>query len=352
MDTRMPAFGIRVGKHRRTWVVLREPNRTKVTIGHYPALSLQDARRLAMVTLGSAPAPVVKEIAFPAAVELFLAQPRWRESSKRVITSSLRHFTWKRSIAKITHEDVTNALNAIVGDSARAHALKDIRTFFNWCVPRYLPSSPCAGFKMQSQPSRDRVLTREELVRVWNSSADLGTFGLIVRLLILTGQRKTEIGGLQWAEVKGDHIDLPPERTKNGRAHSVPLGPLAQSLLPKRRAGFVFTATGSGDVYNGYAYHLAQLQTLSETSDWTLHDVRRTFATHLAIAGTPIHVTEKILNHVSGTLSGVAAIYNRHSYADEMRAAVETWEATLLQMAKGHAERPAPDARKHLSRVA
>ena len=124
----------------------------------------------------------------------------------------------------------------------------------------------------------------------------------------------------------------------------VPLGPVAQSLLPKQRTGFVFTATGSTEAYNGYAYHLTQLQKISETGDWTLHDLRRTFATNLAIGGTPIHVTEKILNHVSGTLSGVAAIYNRHSYADEMRSAVETWEATLLQLVERGAARPAPDS--------
>lgn len=349
LDSRMPGFGIRIGKNRKTWILLTGPatQRSKITLGHYPEIGLLDARRLAKVAMG-APAQPKRDLTFPAAIKVFLEQPRWKDSSRRVLTSSLRHFPWKGPLAKITHDDVEGALAAIAGSSARAHALKDIRTFFNWCVPRYLPSSPCAGLKMQSQPSRDRVLSPAEVVRVWNAAVNLGTFGIIVRLLLLSGQRKTEIGSLQWTEIKGDRVDLPPERTKNGRAHSFLLGPIAQSLLPKRGTGFVFTASGSRDVYNGYTYHLKQLQTISETTDWTLHDLRRTFATNLAIGGTPIHVTEKILNHVSGTLSGVAAIYNRHNYAEEMRAAVETWEATLMALVKASAARPAPNSRRQL----
>jgi integrase len=186
---------------------------------------------------------------------------------------------------------------------------------------------------MERQPSRERVLTNDELKAVWHAAVEFGyAFGTIVQLLILTGQRKTEIGSLEWTQVQKDAFHLPASRTKNGRAHDVPLGPLALSLLPKRRSGYVFTATGSKDVYNGYTYHLRLLQKASGTSDWTLHDLRRTFATNLAILGTPIHVTEKLLNHVSGSLSGVAAIYNRHSYAEEMRAAQLAWEVALIRI--------------------
>lgn len=336
MDERTPAFGIRVGKLRRTWVILKEPNRTKVTIGHYPELSLSDARKKAMIALASPSPQTRQKINFDEAVKLFLDQPRWRESSKRVLTSSLRHFTWTRPLSKITHEDVVRAIEAVPGKSARAHALKDIRAFFNWCVPRYLPVSPCVGLKMEPQRSRDRVLSQEELRRVWLAAEEVGyPFGTIVRLLILTGQRKTEIGGMTWEQVRDDHVELPAAIVKNGRAHSFPLGPAVKGMLPKaRKSGPVFTATGSRDPYNGYTYHLKLLQKASQTSDWTLHDLRRTFATGLAELGTPIHVTEKALNHVSGTLSGVAAIYNRHSYSSEIRAAVELWEKEVLRIAK------------------
>lgn len=339
-DDRTPSFGMRVGKLRRTWLVVKGAKRSKIVVGHYPALSLRDARAKALLVLAT-PEQTHASIAFPDALDLYLAQPRWRASSRKVMESSLRHFSWKRPIHKITHEDVAQALEAIAGHSARAHALKDIRAFFNWCVPRYLPSSPCVGLRMEKQPSRDRVLSRDELKRVWKAAETMGyPFGTIVRLLILTGQRKTEIGGLQWGQIQKDVVVLAAEATKNGRVHSFPLGTLARRLLPKKGNGYLFRATGSRDVYNGYTFHLKKLQTLSKTKDWTLHDLRRTFATNLAMLGTPIHVTEKLLNHVSGTLSGVAAIYNRHTYAAEMRAAIDTWEAYVAANITGNATLP------------
>lgn len=331
-DERLPGFGMRVGKRRRTWIVVHGPSRTKrtkIVIGHYPDLGLHDARVKAKSVLGTSVA-TLSQLGFEEAVRLFLDQPRWRESSKRVLESSLKHFQWRRQLDRITHEDVASALDAIEGRSARAHALKDIRTFFNWCVPRFLERSPCDGLRMEPQQSRDRVLSDDELKRVWVAASDMGyPFGDVVRLLLLTGQRKTEIGALTWTEVGKSEISLPPDRTKNGRAHIVPIGPTARSLLPPKGSGFVFRATGSEDVYNGYTYHLRKLQTASETSNWTLHDLRRTVATNLAAMSVPIHVTEKLLNHVSGSLSGVAAIYNRHAYLEEMRDALLQWEQRL-----------------------
>lgn len=122
-DAKTPAFGIRVGKSRRTWIVVKGERRTKVRLGHYPAMSLSEARKRALVTLGS-PMEERPTITFPEAVEAFLALPRWRAGSLRVL-SSLRHFSWKKPVQKITFEDITEALEAIKGSSARAHALKD-----------------------------------------------------------------------------------------------------------------------------------------------------------------------------------------------------------------------------------
>ncbi len=331
-DDRTPAFGIRVGTNRKTWLVVKGENRTKVRLGHYPSLSLADARKKALVTLGSPMASKVS-MTFPEALEVFLSLDRWRDSSRRVLKSSLGHFTWKRTLDKISHEDVASALDAIEGSSARAHALKDIRTFFNWCVPRYLPSSPCMGLKMETQPSRDRVLASDELKAVWKAAALMGyPFGTIVQLLILTGQRKMEIGLLRREYIHDGYAVLPAITTKNGREHAFPIGKLAGDLVKDIGvdAGFLFLATGSKtEPYNGYTFHLKQLQNASNTSGWTLHDLRRTFATNLASHGIPIHVTEKLLNHISGSLAGVAGIYNRHSYFEEMKAAAEGWEERL-----------------------
>jgi integrase len=351
-DTKTPAFGIRVGKLRRTWLVVKGKNRTKVALGHYPAISLQDARKRAKLELAT-PSSTKPEITFPEALEAFLGQSRWRLHSKRVLASSLKHFTWKRLLSKITPEDVIEALDAIQAPSARAHALKDVRSFFNWCIPRYLSASPAQGIKMEKQPTRDRVLTDDELVRVWKAAEQIGhPFGTIVMLLILTGQRRTEIGSLKWDYIKNDRLTLPPAVTKNGREHSFPLGTLAISTLNsqsasarQRSATYLFPAHGKPEgSFKGWSNSLSRLHKLSTTSDWTLHDLRRTFATNLAALNVPIHVTEKLLNHISGTTGGLVGIYQRHQYWDEQVDALRRWEERVQFLARQSAGRLGPSA--------
>ncbi len=339
MDDRTPAFGIRIGKSRRTWIVLRQPNRTKVSLGHYPDLPLADARRLAMLTLGS-PARPQRAIAYPDAKRLYLEQGQWRPHTRRVIASSLGHFKWTKQLSKIDRHDVDAALRGIAGNSARAHALKELKTFLRWCIPSFLEVSPCEGMRSVPQKSRERVLSDDELVAVWLAAEQVDNpLGTIVQLLIVTGQRKMEIGTLTAAQIGTDRITLPSAITKNAREHVLPLGRVAAGLLPTHKAGYLFRATASSARYNGYTYHLKQLQKASGTANWTLHDLRRTFATNLARLGIPIHVTEKLLNHVSGTLSGVAAIYNRHTYFQEMADALQLWETHLLEMIHKKTER-------------
>ncbi len=333
-DERTPSFGIRVGKLRKTWFVVKGENRTKVRLGHYPQLSLHDARRRALVALGS-PFEAQTTLTFAEALDLFLAQDRWKPRSKYVLEKSLRgYFHWMRPLTKITHEDVAQALDAIEAKSARSHALKDIRTLFNWCVPRYLSASPCAGLKMPSYVPRARVLTDDELRRVWEASFEIGyPFGHIVRLLILTGQRRSEIASLEWSHIDGNAITLP--ETKSGRAHTFPIGSLAQALIASvpHRSEYLFPARNAEGCFRGFGPAKGQMDKL-KLDPWTLHDLRRTFATNLAALGTPIHVTEKLLNHVSGTTSGIIAVYQRHSYMPEMREAVGFWERRLAKILK------------------
>lgn len=340
-DAKTPAFGIRIGKNRKTWLVVKGPRdrRVQTILGHYPGLSLADARKRALVALGSPHEPTVAP-SFPDALAAFLGQPRWKPRSLVVLKSSLKHLTWTRPVDKITHEDVAAALDAIPHKSARAHALKDLRTFFNWCIPRYLKTSPCIGLKMPAYKSRERVLTDDELRRVWIAAEEMGyPFGTIVRLLILTGQRRGEIGSLKWEYLNQGGITLPSEITKNGREHNFPIGPLSAQLIglpnsssPKEPSKFLFLGRGTSSPYNGWGKHLKQLQEKSRTSDWTLHDLRRTFATGLASLNVPIHVTEKLLNHVSGTTGGMVGIYQKHAYWEEQKAAVQAWENRLQKI--------------------
>jgi integrase len=319
LDGKLPSFGIRVGKHRKTWIVIKGKNRTKVTIGHYPSMKLADARQTAHAALG-APHKKTTAPTFPVAREAFLAEPRWRPRSLAVLQSSLRHFTWTRPIDKITAADIAEALDAIPHTSARAHALKDIRTFFNWCVPRYLPSSPCVGFKMPAYRPRERVLTDDELKRVWFAAEDMGVYGKQVQCLITTGQRIGQIVSFEQSWASEDRITFPAEIMKGGREHSIPLRPMTKVILPH------LTVT----TYQGKRKH--ELDTSSGVTDWTLHDIRRTFATGLAALSIPIHVTEKLLNHFSGTTGGIVGVYQKHQYWNEQAAALDTWEAHLSKL--------------------
>ena len=173
---------------------------------------------------------------------------------------------------------------------------------------------------------------------IWEATAEPKPYNGIVRMLILTGQRKGEIAALQTAWIKDGTITLPKEVTKNAREHMLPIGSLCAAELARNsttthtQAGYIFFDKAStGAPFSGWSKSKIALDRKlgDRVAPWTLHDLRRTFATNLAALGTPIHVTEKLLNHISGTVSGVAAIYNRHAYLDEMRAAIEAWEKRL-----------------------
>ena len=161
---RIPAFGIRAGKTRKTWFLIK--GNTKLTIGHYPDLSLAEARKRALAALGAPNKVEVMTPTFPVALSEFYEKhvtqlrPLSAYQIKRILDG---HFKWSKPLDQISHRDVAEALDAIKAPSERAHALKDIRTFFNWCIPRYLKSSPCVGIKKPPQKSRDRVLERIRL---------------------------------------------------------------------------------------------------------------------------------------------------------------------------------------------
>jgi integrase len=184
---------------------------------------------------------------------------------------------------------------------------------------------------------RERVLSGEELKKVWDAATEY-PFGSIVRLLILTGQRKTEIGTLQFEQINGQDETITLPDTKNGRAHTFPIGPMARALIKEvpRDGNFLFMGRVKGQPYNGWGKDKTELEKLCGVKGWTLHDLRRTFATNLAALGTPIYVTEKLLNHVSGTMSGIVSVYQRHNYEKECRETVNQWEKRLTGLVKSN----------------
>ena len=182
------------------------------------------------------------------------------------------------------------------------------------------------------------MLTDPELVRVWAAAEMMGyPFGHIVQLLILTAQRRSEVTGMRWVELdltKGVWT-IPVERTKAGRTHELPLSQVSIKLLqalPKVHDNLVFPARGKDNPASGFSKWKHQLDALAGMSDWRVHDLRRTAASSLAQLKVPPHVIEKILNHTTGTLGGVAGIYNRFGYLSEMKDALDQWANHLARL--------------------
>jgi integrase len=184
---------------------------------------------------------------------------------------------------------------------------------------------------------RQRVLTDEELRQVWLTAENAGyPFGTIVRLLILTGQRTGEINSLRFEFIDGDNLTITFPETKNGRLHTVPYGPLLMRVLKEvpQKSRYLFPGRDPAKPYNGGGKQKFLFDKQCIIAPWTLHDLRRTFATNMARLGVAPHIVERLLNHSSGTISGIAAIYNRFQYLDEMLEAMTAWERYLKRLLK------------------
>jgi integrase len=221
---------------------------------------------------------------------------------------------------------------------ARARDLHTaLSTMFGWLHRhRLVESNPAAGvWRPTTAPPRDRVLTADEIVRFWHACANITEpFGAVLRLLLLTGCRLNEIAAMCWDELRDGNLHLPATRTKNRHPHIVPLPPLARDIIavvPRiEHCPFVFTTTGRTPI-SGWSKVKRQLDTaMGNPPPWIIHDLRRSFVTHLAELGIRPDLIEVIVNHVGGHRGGVAGIYNRSERMDERRAALARW-ATHVQ---------------------
>jgi len=206
------------------------------------------------------------------------------------------------------------------------------RRFFRWCVERdILHADPSQGMPPPAgSKSRERVLSDDELARVWNSLS--GPLAPAVKLLVLTGARREEVGQLRWSEIDGDVIKLEGARTKNGEPHIIPLSKSAKALLTSlpRIAGsdFVFTTTGAKPI-SGWAKYKPKLDAASNVNGWRFHDLRRTMATGLQRLGVSLQVVEACLGHSAGSRGGIVGVYQRHNFLQEKCAALEAWAEYL-----------------------
>ena len=162
-----------------------------------------------------------------------------------------------------------------------------------------------------------------------------------MELLALTGQRRSEIGALkwQWIDTTNQTITLPSSITKNKREHKLPYGQAVADLLAMipRTGSFLFPGDRDTELpFSGWSNFKAAFDKRCNIAPWTLHDLRRTFATNLAAIGVRLEVTEKLLNHISGSFAGIVGVYQRHGYQDEMRAAMIIWEKRLAEIMEQH----------------
>ena len=249
-------------------------------------------------------------------------------------------------LQKIERAMVANELEIIAkkrGKVAADRGRSSLSAFYTWCIGAGIANdNPVSGTNKHSEDkSRERVLMDAELVKIWNAAQD-GAYGRIVKLLMLTGQRRDEIAELKWAEIsdEGDMISLPSSRTKNNRPHDIPLSAQACAVLAEAPKvddrDNVFGRGKNG--FSGFSRSKEALDEACGVADWTLHDLRRTAATRMSDLGIQPHIVEAVLNHVSGHKAGVAGIYNRSAYAAEKRTALELWGShvqTLLARAEG-----------------
>jgi integrase len=240
------------------------------------------------------------------------------------------------SIFSLTRRQVTERIAALTDTQGAVPALRTraaLSAMFNGAIREgyEIAGNPVAGSNRPQEPkARERVLTDDELRRIWAACGD-DDYGRIVRLLVLTAQRREEVGGMRWGELDGDQWTIPAERTKNRRAHRVPLTPQALALLPPQRARETVFGEGENG-FKGWSKSKARLDAQSTVKDWRLHDIRRSAATGMAELGVLPHVIETTLNHISGHKAGVSGVYNRAKYEDEVRAALAKWAEHVVAL--------------------
>jgi len=370
-DSELAGFGLRLQGQRRTYIAqYRAGGHTRrVTLGTTERLTPTQAREgvrklLARVSLGEDPQDekaaqrTAAERTFRKVVEAYLAAKRstLRPASYNVtqlyLTGPYFRPLHTHGIGEIKHPDIAAQLSAITrkhSANTAGAARRAISALFRWSMEEgWAKANPVVGTRKPADPKpRDRVLTDAELVAIWNACGD-DDFGRIVRLLVLLGSRSREVGGMRANELdlEAGTWELPEERSKNHRAHLIDLPPAALQIirmvfpLGERdhlfgvRAHHGYTAWG-----HGWTALAARLK--GTVKPWQLRDIRRTVATRMGDIKIHPHVIEAVLNHHSGYRAGVAGVYNRSPYRDEVRAALVRWSERVLALAEGRDERKA-----------
>jgi integrase len=336
-DTQVSGLALRVSEGQKSWTLhyTLGGKRRRLTFGSYPAITLAGARTRAdearaAVVAGHDPKAIASET-LQAICELYLVREgdklrtvKWR---KGVLDRHVYPTLGSRPIAEIKRSEIVRLLDQIEEGSGSVMAtqtLAIIRKVMNWHATRsddfLSPVVRGMARTQRSERARERVLTDDELRKVW--AANYGVFGPFVRFLLLTAARRSEVAGMTWGEVDGGDWTLPARRNKTGVDLVRPLSKAAQAILdglPKFE-GFVWSTKGGAKAIAGFTQFKHRFDAASGTQGWTLHDLRRTARSLMSRAGVPSDHAERCLGHVIG---GVRGVYDRHEYHAEKQQAFE-----------------------------
>jgi integrase len=374
--------------------------RQRVPLGSCGAVSLADARAATKAIMGDVargldPAAIRKAEAAAARAEadrqamtlsvlvdtwktMHLAgkRPRYAAEAVRAVEHAFAKH-WDKPAEHLDRSSVVRVLDALAKNGSVAMASRTAaygRACFGWGLKRsQVHTNPFTDLPtMGAVSKRDRVLTDDELAEIWRATALVTSpFSHLVRVLMLTGQRREEVAGMAWGELSSDKTvwTIPASRTKNAQPHIVPLSTAVQGIvkaMPRRKAlvrtehgaekpkDLPFVFAGEVGMFGGWSKAKAALddkilearRTAAEKAGediekvvslpgWRLHDLRRTMATGLQRLGVRLEVTEAVLNHVSGSRAGIVGVYQRHDWANEKEAALHAWAAYMAEVVSG-----------------
>lgn len=322
-DTNTRAFGCRVGKRRKTLFIVRSDG-TREIVGHIPGIDVKTARRRAQELLLSRYTPRPSQTlqdAFETYKATYLHNYRDR-SRKEVIRLVEKHLgpLWTDKLLDITHHQIADIFDAIAPSEAN-HLFGVLRTFFKWAEKRELSGNPMSKLdRPHKTESRSRILSEDEIRKIWLNCTSPTAFNSIIKLALLTGQRRGELAAIDQNWIKDGSITFPSHITKNGHEHTIPFSSLCVMLSKSITPG-----------YNAWSQPKKRLDNRTGVADYTLHDLRRTWASLAAMWGIPEHIAARIQNHRTAQHQNpIRAIYQRYEFRDEMKEAMELFERRLL----------------------
>ena len=324
----------------------------RYTIGPYPAVTLKHARKIvdglrAQIANGANPQVEKKEakaesdLTVAYCYQEFLERhlkaklKSWYEYDRALRRDFLTKFG-NKPVNAVTKTEVIKMLDDIGARGAPIHAnrvLQYVKRFFGWCVEMdYVAASPVLTIpKPATEATRDRVLCLDEVRKIYDASDNLGkVHALFIKMMILTGHRRSELSRLKWCELTDDMIRLSFERSKNGKPIVTPLTDRMKKLLaqvPHGHGEFVFSTTNGNRPISGFSKMKSQLDMFCNVANWRLHDFRRSLATNLEDQNIDRFTVKCVLNHTDSSVTGV---YDRSLHVGRKLTALLAWENQLF----------------------